>query len=825
MKLKMNILLVVVAPFVSTIAMAADESEPIPSIEEKLAGFAIEPESHTGFFSFYWDSGEGKIWLEIDRWDTEFLYVTSLAAGLGSNDIGLDRNQLGRRRVVKFERVGPKVLLVQSNYRYRAASEDADERKAVEEAFARSVVWGFTVAADDGARVLVDATDFFLADAHAVSNRIKSRGQGTAKLDESRSALYLPRTKNFPRNTEVEATLTFTVDSPGRYLREVAPDALTFTIREHHSLVELPGPGYEPRAFDPRSGANSVAFADYATPIDQPLEKRLTVRHRLKKKDPAARVSDPVEPIVYYLDRGTPEPIRSALLDGARWWNQSFEAIGYRDAFRVELLPEDADPMDLNYNVINWVHRSTRGWSYGASVVDPRTGEIIKGHVALGSLRVRQDFLIAQGLAAPYVDGAVDTTAAREMALARLRQLSAHEVGHTLGFAHNFAASVSGRASVMDYPHPLILIDGDQLDFSQAYDDGIGAWDTVAVAYSYQDFPEGTNESAALTRILDGAINAGLQFMSDDDARPPGGAHPQAHLWDNGEDAAAELARVLKIREIALDRFSEANIPRGTAMSNLEEVLVPLYFFHRYQAEAAVKVIGGLQYTYAVRGDAQTPVQFVEASFQLRALDALLATLDPDTLTLPEHVLAIVPPRAYGATRHRETFCIRTGLTLDPITLAESAADFTVGLLLHPARAARLLEHHARDEDQPSLHHVLDSLLDATWGARTDDGLQGEVQRAVRYVVLKHLMSLAASPDSPPQVRATADSMLTNLVGRLGRRLDQNMRIQAGYAQGLIEQYRNTPERFVLESPPALPPGSPIGSGPARLCSFSTDRF
>ncbi len=813
--------LALIALLVSSSAIAEEEAKPLPSIEEKISGL----DSYPGFFSFYWDAREGTLWLEISRWDTEFLYVTSLAAGLGSNDIGLDRNQLGTTRVVKFERVGPKVLLVQSNYRFRAVTDNPDERKAVEDAFAQSVIWGFTVAAQEEDRVLVDATAFFMNDAHNVAARIKTGDQGTAELDPSRSALYFPRTKNFPRNTEVEATLTFTVESPGPYLREVVPDATSFTVREHHSLVELPAPGYETRVFDPRSGTNSVQFADYATPIDKPLQKKLTVRHRLEKKDPAARLSDPVEPIVYYLDRGAPEPIRTALLEGARWWNEAFESIGYRDAFRVELLPEGADPMDLKYNVINWVHRSTRGWSYGSTVVDPRTGEILKGHVALGSLRVRQDFLIGQGLVAPYADGVDDTSALQEMALARLRQLSAHEIGHTIGFAHNFAASVSDRASVMDYPHPLILLDDDSFDLSQAYDTGIGEWDIVSVAYAYQDFPDGTDESEALDRILQDAIDTGIQFISDDDARPTGGAHPQAHLWDNGDDAVAELDRVLEIREIALNRFSEANIAPGAAMSDLEEVLVPVYFFHRYQTEAAAKVLGGLHYTYAVRGDGQTPVRFVDPSLQLRALDTLINTINPDTLTLPEHILAIIPPRIHGATRHRETFGIRTGLTLDPVTLAESAADFTVGLLLHPERSARLLEPHARDESQPSLYNVLDTLLDATWGARTEKGLQGEVQRAVRYVVLKHLMSLAASPDASPQVRATADSMLTDLVRRLRRRLNQDVRIQARYAENLIKQYRNTPERFVIDSPPALPPGSPIGLAPDQFCSFRAPIF
>ncbi|RPJ84554.1 MAG: DUF5117 domain-containing protein, partial [Acidobacteria bacterium] len=440
-----------------------------------------------GFFPLYWDEAGGTLWLEIPHLGTEVLYVTGLTAGIGSNDIGLDRGQLGGTRVVSFERIGPKVLMVQPNYRYRAESGSADEQKAVRDSFATSTLWGFTVAAESGGRVLVDTTDFLLRDVHGVISRLRP---ASFRLDRSRSAVYMPRTKGFAKNTEMEATLTFTTEGTNTAgagggndrgsLSAVAPSADSVTVRQHHSFVDLPGTGFTPRRFDPRSGFGDFSYEDYSAPLGRPLTQQFIRKHRLEKKDPAAKVSDPVKPIVYYLDRGAPEPVRSALLEGARWWNQAFEAAGYRNAFQVELMPEDADPMDVRYNVIQWVHRSTRGWSYGGGVTDPRTGEIIQGHVTLGSLRVRQDYMLAEGLLTPYATGAEESAEARAMALARMRQLAAHEVGHAIGFGHNYYDSSKGYISVMDYPQPMVTLRAaGTVDTSRAYGNGIGEWDKV----------------------------------------------------------------------------------------------------------------------------------------------------------------------------------------------------------------------------------------------------------------------------------------------------------------------------------------------------------
>src|SRR5215510_11588722 len=578
----------------------------MPTIGEKTAGMQKLP----GYFNLYWDAKAGKLWLEIDKWGTEFLYQSGLPAGIGSNDIGLDRGQLGATRIVRFDRSGPKMLLMQENLEYRAVSNDPDERRAVHDSFAESALWGFTAAAKEKDRALVDATDFFLRDAHHVPEALQRTRQGAFHLEGTRCAIYLANTKNFPLNTEVEATLTFVGTEPGPWVRQVTPSPEAITVREHHSFVQLPPPGYKPRAYDPRASFFGIQYMDYTTPISEPIVKRFMARHRLEKKDPKAVVSEPVQPIVYYLDRGAPEPIRSALLEGARWWNQAFEAAGYKNAFRVELLPEGADMMDLRFNVIQWVHRATRGWSYGLGVTDPRTGEIIKGHVTLGSLRVRQDYLIAEGLLAPYEKGKPVSPKMQEMALARLRQLAAHEVGHTLGLQHNYSASTVKRSSVMDYPPPVAkqALDG-SIDLSDAYATGIGEWDKVSIDWGYQDFPDGMDETAALNKTLLDAYGRGLRFLTDQDARPTGSSSSVAHLWDSGSNAVDELHRLMQVRAAALKRFGENNIREGAPLATIEDSLVPTYMLHLYQVEAASKLVGGVDYTFALRGDGEVPTK------------------------------------------------------------------------------------------------------------------------------------------------------------------------------------------------------------------------
>ena len=705
--------------------------------------------------------------------DEEVIYISGLAAGLGSNDIGLDRGQLGDTNMVRFERVGRKILMVQPNTRYRAVSDNADEVRAVDEAFAKSILWGFTVAAETAGRVLVDTTDFLMRDSH---NVILSLRPSTYRIDRSRSAVYLPSSLGFPKNTEMEVTITFVSQGGGGAgrgpgggfgrgsLNAVTPSTDAVTLRLHHSFIDLPDDGYTPRRDDPRSGFGMMSYEDYAVPLDESMTQRFVRRHRLKKVDPRAAISDPVAPIVYYVDRGTPEPIRSALMDGARWWNQAFEAGGYRDGFQVKIMPEGAHNLDVRYNVIQWVHRSTRGWSYGHSVTDPRTGEIIKGHVTLGSLRVRQDYMIAEGLLSPYDDGTETPPELAAWALARIRKLSAHEVGHTLGLGHNYYDSERGRISVLDYPHPLVTLNEDgSLDYSEVYDDEIGAWDKVSIAYGYQDFPPGADEEEELTGILNEAWDRDVRYMTNQDTS----ANPRVDQWSNGTDAAAELDRMMAVRRNALDRFGDNAIKRGMPMATIEEVLVPLYLHHRYQVSAAASVLGGMDYIYSLRGDGHgPPVKAVSGEAQEVALEALLRTISPSELTIPDRVLASIPPRPSGFPRHRELFPRETGLMFDAVTPATIAADHTIAELLEASRAARLIEQHALDASLPGLDEVLDRLLGASFGADTDDAYEALISRAVKRVVVDRLMALA-SHAGMPEARAVATAHLVKLRDRL----------------------------------------------------------
>lgn len=780
--------------------------------------FIKEKELHQGYFSFYIDKANGKVYLEIPDKGEDFLFQSGLPHGVGSNDIGLDRGQLGDTRLVKFERVGDKVFLRQLNTYYRANTDNLLEKQAVDEAFASSIIWGFKVSSinEDNSKVLIDYTPFLLSDIHNLAARLKQTKQGSFKIDASRSGLYAKRSKAFPNNTELEATITYKGSGAGRYLRSVSPDAHAITVNLHHSLIKLPDDNYQTRVFHPFSGFWANEYADYASAIDQPLVKRNVPRHRLKKKDPQAKVSEAVEPIVYYLDAGVPEPVRSALLDGALWWDQAFADIGYKNAFQVKMLPADADPMDVRYNVIQWVHRATRGWSYGASVIDPRTGEIIKGHVTLGSLRVRQDYLIALGLTSPFKSSNADTSSMKAMALARIRQLSAHEVGHTLGIAHNFAASVNDRASVMDYPHPLITLNNDEIDLTNAYAKDIGIWDKSVIAYGYADVPA-SEEKAYLASVIKAAQDKGLQYVSDPDARPKSGGHATGHLWDNGKNAADELTRMLKVREVALSNFGLNSIPYGAPLAELEPVLVPIYNFHRFQVEAAAKLIAGVDYSYQLKGsETKTGVMAVEGKQQKQALKALLATLGLDVLTLPEHIVSLIPPKAYGYARDRESFTSNTGLTFDAISAAEASIKHTLKLLLNGQRLARLQQQAVIDNNIPTVAEVFAAIVKQSVKMKANKGSALLVQQRLNQQVVEHLLALWHQKSLVTEVRAEAYLVLSQLQSWLsehqGARKYKGLSAQFALLNAQIS-YSLTQGKLVNPvSDIKMPPGSPIGS-------------
>ncbi|MCY4265719.1 MAG: zinc-dependent metalloprotease [Gammaproteobacteria bacterium] len=747
--------------------LGSTHAQDLPTIDEVVEDVT----SMEGYFNFYWNEDEGKLLWEIDKLDTEFLYQLSMGSGLGSNPIGIDRGQLRGTYVLYASRVGPRVLLVERNYRYRATSDNELERIAVEDAFAPSVHWGFDILAEQGGSILVDATPFFLRDARDVSGQIASAYQGNYTLDDSRSVIHLDNTATYPENVEVEAMLTFTASDAGNLVNAVAASGDAITLRQHHSIVKLPDDNFQPRLADPRIGTFGPIIQDYGTDIDTDMQVRLVARHRLEKKNPQAARSEAVEPIVYYVDSGTPEPIKSALIEGAAWWNQAFESAGFIDAFQVRELPEGADPQDVRYNMIHWTHRRTRGYSYGGSVQDPRTGEIIKGNVNLGSLRLRQDYMMAQGLIpsfdylAEVIRGSQESV---NMALSRVRQLSAHEVGHTLGFPHNYLASAFGRESVMDYPAPLVEIDNGRLDLSNAYLQRIGEYDKLTVRYSYEQFPPDISEEDGLAAIVQESLDRGLIFMAHNNNHFRGAGHQFASVWDNGANLVDHLEHEIEVRRIGLESYGETIIREKEPLSNLEYVLLPLYMHHRFQLNSAAQSIGGADYRYAVRGDGQIPLTIVDGAEQRRALEVVLSTLSPEFLALPDAILEQIPPQAYRYARG-EPFPGRTGLLFDPLGAAEGSVSLTIQTLLHPARMARLVAYGSMG-DYPTLEEVIDRLIDYTWRAeKPGQAYHLRILNLAQRVTINEMMNQATDPDNEGEVKAVLAHRLDLLADELER--------------------------------------------------------
>jgi len=774
-----------------------------------------------GYFDTYYDAGLNRLYARIpqERLKETFLYVYSLSQGIGSNDIGLDRGQLGSEQVVYFEQRGQRVFLVQPNLAFRALTNNPLEKASVEQAFAKSVRYGFEVKGHEKGDLIIELTEFLLQDAHGVSARLASAKQGSYSLDLSKSALNSERTKSFPKNIEMDVMLTFKGTPTGAWIRSVTPEPGLVTVFQHHSFIELPDDQYMPRAYDPRSGAYPFSYMDYATPVDQPIVKKWITRHRLVKKDPQAAVSEPVKPIVYYLDNGTPEPIRTALLDGGAWWNEAFEAAGFKNAFRVEVLPDSIDPLDVRYHVIQWVHRSTRGWSYGSSITDPRTGEIIKGHVSLGSLRIRQDYMIAQALSEQPFASASSKKALMDFALARIRQLSAHEIGHTLGFAHNYAASTRNKSSVMDYPHPqLSLVDG-KVSLDNAYETGIGTWDKVTVAYAYSTVAPGEDQEKALTQILDHAYTSGLRYLTDQDARPASSPSASAHLWDNGMDVVDELSDMLAVRKTAMNGFSWDNLEQGTA-SGLEDVFVPLFFWHRYQTEAVAKQLGALTYAYQVKGGVETDVAPLSADAQRKALNGLFSVLDAEQLAIPADKLGLFPPRVFGDQRGRESFKSQLGSAFDPFTAAVTAADIAFGFMFQPERIGRVVQQKWMDDQQLGLDELLDKTSDYLFSRQHASAYHQSIQEMIGTRYLSYVYALSVHESVFPQVRLMAQDHLAKLSKSWVNKKNPES-VHSLYLNHLKSLGSSASAGAVSELP-ALPDGPPIGSDDQNFlnCGF-----
>ena len=773
-----------------------------------ISNFSFSQETdYQGFMDFSYNDDSGKIILEIDNLDNEFLYINSLSRGVGNNDLGLDRGQLGNSRIVYFTKRGNKILLIQPNLRYVSNSSNELENKAVEEAFARSVLFGFEIVEKLTDSYKIDLTPFLLNDAHGVSQRLRYSNSGSYSLNKSMSAIDLDRTKAFPKNIEFDVLLTFTGNPSGNLVRSVTPTASNLTVNQHHSFVKLPDDNYNKRKFDPRSGSNPFIVFDYSTPIDEKLEQRFIVRHRLNKKNPNDEMSEPVEPIIYYIDNGTPEPVKTALIEGGNWWNQAFESAGYKNAFRIEVLPEDADPMDVRYNLIQWIHRSTRGWSYGASIVDPRTGEIIKGQVSLGSLRVRQDYMILSGL----VDNPNDIqnkSLIKKTSLDRIRQLSAHEIGHTLGFAHNYISSANNRSSVMDYPHPKIdLVDG-KISIADAYSENIGDWDKVSVEYAYRDFPNTKNENYELDKIINEAEKNGLYFLSDSDSRPVGSANPFSHLWDNGELPYKELNKLLKVRDLALKNIDLDNLVDGEPYDRIEDILVPIYMLHRYQIEASAKAIGGVDYLYFVKNKNNDKVKFVDSKLQRKSLESLLNVLKPKNLVLPNNLIDILSPRSFRNPRTRENFVSNTGVTFDYINTSSSLINHTLTFLLNPERINRINQQNIFGDDILTLENYLAEISKSIFDNKKLNTYEKSVNKNTSSLYLDHLFMAFNNSRTNDLSKSIILASIMDIMNNLSTKSNNYNRFLINKIDGFLIN----PDKYKPIEKTKIPDGSPIGN-------------
>lgn len=777
--------------------------------ENPLAGM----DKRTGFLRLFVDTKNNRVLTKLpdtakDGVALRFIYTTRLTAGLGSNPVGLDRGWGDSGQILVFRKMGKKVIIEAENMTYRAKGQNPLEAKAVKESFARSFLASADVIKGISGE-FIDLTDFLTSDRLNLVQYLSDRGQGSFSLDKSRSLIDTKNVFSFPDNTEIDVFMTFSSTKPGQEVATTAANGRDVTLIQHHSFVRLPEPGYVPLRSDPRAGVIEEVHYDYSVPLSAPIETRLARRYRLEKNEDGTTK----KPIIFYIDGGAPEPVRSALVEGAMWWKEAFAAAGYPDGYRVEILPEDAHPLDIRYNMVQWVHRQTRGWSYGGGVSDPRTGEMLKGHVNLGSLRVRQDRMIFEGLAgvAKTDTGFADDPV--QLSLERIRQLSAHEVGHALGFAHNFAASTYDFGSVMDYPAPNVTVENGALNFETVYGKGVGAWDKYAATWLYGNLTKDEREALTLKAIADG-----LKYVADTDARNVGTAHPEGNIWDNGSDPVAGLRTAMEVRRIALNAFGLDRIQQGQPVSDLNKVLVPIYLYHRYQTAAAVKLIGGMSFNYGVNGDGQPAAEIVDTSRQKEALAAVLETVSPTALDINDDVLQHLTPSLISysiADSDRELFRKTAFPAFDVTAAADTAADLTFDALLHPRRAARLIEFNRRDRAALGFTEMLQAIRSDVMKP-APRGRLGEIAKGVQARFVFGLMDLSNHPEATPGVKARVDAILRDVQGDLSRK-------GSGHGQWLvtkIDAFLNqaAPERAPVTKAKALPPGGPIGMGDYETC-------
>jgi hypothetical protein len=769
-------------------------------------------ERRDGLIPLYLDERQGKLYLEIPRDSLRVLAFFLQSTGLGSNPIGIDRGANGPDQVARFDRNGDRVLVVFENWNYRGTSQsDAGLAKTVAESFPASTVAALPLLAVEGGRMLVDATDFVYRDWLDVAGTLARSNEGSYSLARDRSSIDRAYTKAFPENTEIDIALTFAAQGrPGNTVSSIVPDGRAFTLRQHISFVQLPDAGYRPRVLDPRVGFFGITFKDYAQPIQGSLEQRWISRHRLERVNPNDPNSAFKKPIIYYIDPGIPEPLRTATIQGARFWEEAFNRAGLRGGFRVEMLPTDADPMDARYNTVMWVNRNERGWSFGGSQGDPRTGQILKGVAHMDSHRNRTDYNIYAALV-----GAAPAAADTAFILARIRQVTAHEIGHTIGMAHNYIASTYERGSVMDYPAPRVRLDASgRIDLGAAYDRGPGAYDVWAVHWAYGTFPA-ASERDSLAAIVSEGLKQGYLFLSDNDARPDFASDPRTNLWDDAATELEFLKHQTDVRRVALGRFGLANLRQGEPVALLQERLAPLYFFHRFAINSTTKAIGGLEYSNALAGDGQQASRPVSAARQRQALTALVAGLQPAELAIPDTALTLLAPRPFSYNGSVELFGTRTRPGFDELGAARTLAQMIVDGVLQKERAARLVQQAAYGERPLTLAQTIDALVEGTWGRPVPVSPKlSALARVGQRAVADRLLTLAADSTAAPEVRAMAEYKIVELLPRARTMARGGSIEQRAHFASLASDFVRWIERRELPtSSPALrpPPGDPFG--------------